>query len=170
VSWLEFGFRHGGQLTETKPTKFFHVTLTPVERAELDKMIRTGIAAAAKLAKARVLLLADESDGGPGKSDAQIHDALGVGKSTIFRVRRQFVEEGVEAAIGRKEPDRVYARKLDGRAEAHLVTLACSKPPEGRSKWTLRLLADQMVVMGHVDTVSYETVRETLKKTRSNPG
>jgi transposase len=157
-------------LNAVKPTKFFHATLTSEERTDLDRLTRTGTAAAAKLAKTHVLLLADEAEGGPGKPDAQIHDALGVGKSTIFRVRRQFVEEGVAAAIGRKRPDRVYARKLDGRAEAQLVTLACSKPLQGRSKWTLRLLAGRMVELGYVDTVSYETIREKLKKTRPYRG
>ena len=146
------------------------MTLTAEERVELDRMTRTGKAAAAKLAKARVLLLADEAEGGPAWSDRRIVEAVGLGMTTVCRVRERFVEQGMEAAINRQPSSRVYARKLDGRAEAQLVKLACSKPPEGRSAWTLRLLADQMVVLGHVDTVSYETVRETLKKTRSNRG
>ena len=157
-------------MTETKTTKKYHVTLTTEERVELDRITRTGKQAAAKVAKARVLLLADEAQGGPGWSDGRIVEAVGLGMTAVCRVRERFVEEGVEAAINRKPPDRVYTRKLDGRAEAHLVTLACSKPPQGRAAWTLRLLADQMVSLGHVDTVSYETVRETLKKTRSSRG
>lgn len=157
-------------MTEAKPTKIYHVTLTPEERADLDRMTRTGKTAAAKLAKARVLLLADEARGGPAWSDGKIIEAVGLGTTTVCRVRQRFVEEGVDAAINRRPPDRVYARKMDGRAEAHLVKLACSKPPQGRAAWTLRLLADQMVSLGHVDTVSYETVRETLKKTRSSRG
>ena len=157
-------------MTEAKPTKIYHVTLTAEERTELNRMTRTGKAAAAKLAKARVLLLADEAEGGPAWSDRKIIEAVGLGMTAVCRVRQRFVEDGLEAAINRRPPERVYARKLDGRAKAHLVKLACSKPPEGRATWTLRLLADQMVSLGYVDTVSYETVRETLKKTRSNRG
>ena len=109
------------------------MTLTAEERAELDRMTRTGKAAAAKLAKARVLLLADEAEGGPAWSDRRIVEAVGLGMTTVCRVRERFVEQGVEAAINRKASDRVYARKLDGRAEARLIKLACSKPPQGRS-------------------------------------
>ena len=157
-------------MTEQKPTKVYHVTLTPEERAELERMTRVGTAAAAKLAKARVLLLADEAEGGPAWSDGRVVEALGVSKNTVCRVRERFVEEGVEAAITRKPPARAYARKLDGRGEARLVALACSAPPQGRAKWTLQLLADRMVALGHADALSYETVRQTLLKTRSNPG
>jgi hypothetical protein len=157
-------------MTATKPTKLYHVTLTPEERADLDRMTRTGTGAAAKLAHARVLLLTDEAEGGPGWSDARIIEAVGLGKTTVCRIRELFVERGLETALCRKRPDRVYARKLDGRAEAHLVALACSEPPEGRARWTLQLLADQVVALRHVDTLSYETVRETLKKTRSSRG
>ena len=157
-------------MTEAKPTKIYHVTLTAEERVELDRITRTGKGAAAKLAKARVLLLADEAEGGPAWSDRRIVEAVGLGMTTVCRVRERFVEQGVEAAINRKPSDRVYARKLDGRAEAQLVKLACSKPPDGRARWTLRLLADRIVSLKHVDAVSYETVRETLKKTRSSRG
>ena len=133
--------------TATKPTKVYHVTLTPEERAELERMTRVGTGAAAKLAKARVLLLADEAEGGPGWSDGRIVEAVGVSKNTVCRARERFVEEGVEAAIARKPPARTYARKLDGRGEARLAALACSGPPEGRAKWTLQLLADRMVAL-----------------------
>ena len=151
--------------------KKYHVTLTPEERHELEQMISAGKAAARKLAHARILLKADETEGGPSWSDEQIAEALDVGLSTVWRVRRRFVEEGTEAAIVPQPSTRVYARKLDGAGEARLVKLACSKPPEGRKRWTLQLLADRMVVMGHAeDGLSYETVRRVLKKTRSSRG
>ena len=117
-----------------------------------------------------MLLLADEAEGCPAWSDGQVVEALGVSKNTVCRVRERFVEQGVEAAITRKPAARTYARKLDGRGEAHLRALACSAPPGGRAKWTVQLLADRMVVLGHADALSYETVRQTLSKTRSSPG
>jgi transposase len=150
--------------------KFYHVTLTPAERAELDRLIRVGKGAAIKLAKARILLAADEAEGGPAQSDTQIMASLRVSKNTVCRTRERLVEEGIEAALNRKPSTQLHTRKLDGRAEAHLVAMACAKPPQGRARWTLRLLADQMVAADHVDSLSYETVRQVLKKTRSNRG
>ena len=129
--------------------KKYHVTLTPEERCELERMVSAGKAAARKLTHARILLKADEAEGGPGWTDEQIAEALDVGLSTVWRVRRQFVEEGLEAALAPRPSARVYARKLDGAGEARLVKLACSTPPEGRKRWTLQLLADRMVVLGH---------------------
>ena len=154
-----------------RSSKKYHVTLTPEERAELERMVSAGKAAARKLAHARVLLKADEGEAGPGWGDEQIAEALDVGLSTVWRVRRRFVEEGTEAAVVPKPGTRVYARKLDGAGEARLAKLACSAPPDGRKRWTLRLLADRMVVLGHAeDGLSYETVRRALKKTRSSRG
>jgi len=151
--------------------KLYHVTLTPEEREQLQAMVSAGKAAARKLAHARVLLKADEAEGGPGWGDEQIAEALDVGLSTVWRVRRRFVEEGTEAAITPKPSTRVYARKLDGAGEAHLVKLACSAPPQGRNRWTLALLADHMVALGYAEEgLSYETVRRVLKKTRSSLG
>lgn len=150
--------------------KKYRVTLTPVERADLERMTRIGKAAATKLTHARILLLADETPGGPARTDGQIIEALGVSKNTVCRVRERFVEQGFESALVRKPTARTYARKLDGRGEAHLIALACSDPPAGRSDWTLKLLADRMVAMGHVSTLSYETVRQVLKKTRPSRG
>jgi|KBSMisStaDraftv2_1062788.scaffolds.fasta_scaffold317901_2 transposase len=151
--------------------KKYHVTLTPEERSELERMVSAGKAAAQKLAHARILLKADEAESGPGWSDPQIAQALDVGLSTVWRVRQRFVEEGVAAALVPRPSTRVYARKLDGAGEARLVKLACSKPPEGRKHWTLQLLADRMVVLGHAENgLSYETVRRVLKKTRSSRG
>lgn len=150
--------------------KRYRVTLTIPERVELQKLVSAGRSAAQKLVRARILLLADQADGGPSKSDPEIIEALGCSRSSVERQRKRFVEEGLEASLCPKPSQRVYERKLDGKAEAHLVALACSAPPEGRSSWTLRLLSDQMVVLEHVDSLSYETVRRTLKKTNSSLG
>ena len=151
--------------------KKYHVTLTPEERTELGRMITAGKAAAKKLTHARILLKADESEGGPGWGDPEISQALDVGLSTVWRVRQRFVLDGLEAALVPRPSTRIYARKLDGAGEARLVKLACSAPPEGRKRWTLQLLADRMVVLGHAEgALSYETVRRVLKKTRSSPG
>jgi hypothetical protein len=109
--------------------------------------------------------LADQSEGGSSKPDPEIVEALGCGRASVERVRKRFVEEGLDAALSPKPSLRVYERTLDGKAEAHLIALTCGAPPEGRSRWTLRLLSDQMVVREHVDSVSYETIRRVLKKT-----
>jgi transposase len=143
----------------------YRVTLTDEERAGLDRRVRSGRTSARTLTRARVLLKADA-----GEEDAVIAKALDVGLSTIHRVRQRFVEEGVEAAIVSRRPRRVYARALDGEQEAHLIALACEQPPQGRARWTLRLLAGRMVELGHVEALSHETVRTTLKKTRSSRG
>ena len=146
--------------------KKYRVTLAPEERSELERIIRSGKAAARKLSHARVLLKADEGAGGPGLSDDEVAEALETGLATVARVRQRFVEQGLEAALVPKPAARVYARKLDGDGEARLVALACSAPPAGRKRWTLSLLADRMVVLGHAEGgLSYETVRRALKKT-----
>jgi transposase len=150
--------------------KKYIVTLTDEERRMLQEMLSRGKAAARKLTHARILLKADAPPRGPGWNDEAIADGLEVGRATVERVRKEFVEEGLEAALERRRPRRVYQRKLDGDGEAHLVALACQKPPEGRSRWTLQLLADRMVQLEYVDEISYQTVRRTLKKTRSNLG
>lgn len=150
--------------------KRYRVTLTEVERQELRAMVTAGKAAARKLVRARVLLLADQAEGGPGKSDPEIIDALGCGRATVERIRKQFVEEGLEETLQPKPSMRVYARRLDGKAEAHLVAMACGAPPEGRSRWTLRLLGDRLVALGDVESVAHETVRRTLKKTNLSLG
>ena len=150
--------------------KKYIVTLTEEERRMLQEMLSRGKAAARKLTHARILLKADAADGGPDWNDEAIAAGLEVGRATVERVRKEFVEEGLEAALERRQPRRVYLRKLDGDGEAHLVALACGKPPEGRSRWTLQLLADRMVELKYVDEISYQTVRRTLKKTRSSRG
>lgn len=146
--------------------KKYRVTLTPEERADLEQLLGRGKAAARKLTHARILLKADEAPAGPGWADAAIAEALEVGRVTVARVRQRFVEEGLAAALVPKPSTRTYARKLDGRGEAHLVALACGAPPEGRKRWTLQLLADRVVALGFAEQLSYETVRRTLTKTR----
>ena len=150
------------------PAKRYKVTLEPDERRDLEKLISRGKGAARRLAHARILLHTDQSEGRPGKIDAEIAEAVGVSVATIERVRQRFVEEGLEVALSPRPPRRLYLRKLDGEAEARLIALACSPPPEGRVRWTLRVLAERMVVLGYVDAVSHETVRTTLQETNSN--
>jgi transposase len=150
--------------------KKYIVTLTGEERGELQALISRGRGAARKLMHARILLKGDAGPDGPGWSDDAIAEGLEVGRATVERVRKEFVEEGLEAALERRKPRRQYRRRLDGDAEAHLVALACQKPPEGRGRWTLRLLADRMVQLEYVERVSYQTVRRTLKKTSLSLG
>ena len=146
----------------------YAVVLTDEERARLRTMVGQGVARAQMLTHARILLKADRSDAGPGWTDDAIAGALDVGLSTVARVRQRFVQAGLDAALTRKAPDRVYERKLDGAQEARLIALACSPAPAGQQRWTLRLLAEQLVVQEVVDTISYETVRPTLKQTSSS--
>jgi transposase len=145
--------------------KKYIVTLTAEERRALQALIAAGKSSARKLTHARILLKADCGPEGPGCNDEEITDGLEVGHATVERVRQQFVEEGLEASLHQRKSRREYLRKLDGDAEAHLIALACGEAPEGRARWTLRLLADRMAALEYVDTVSYETVRRTLKKT-----
>jgi len=116
------------------------------------------------------LLKADSNTGGPAWPDWKIRQALDVGVATIERVRKRFVEEGLESALNNRKPNREYERCLDGDGEAHLIALACSKAPKGYQRWTLQLLAGRMVQLGYVDAISYETVRRALKKTNLSPG
>jgi len=147
-------------------SKRYRVTLTAEEREELERLLARGKADVRKLKHAQILLKADEAEGGPAWPDTQIAQALSVGTATVERIRRRFVEEGLVAALSPyRGGTRIYTRKLDGAQEAHLIALACSTPPEGQARWTLRLLARRMVELSHVDTLSHETVRQTLKKT-----
>src|SRR5262245_29543474 len=146
--------------------KKYRVTLTAEERQGLQDLIAAGKAAAQRLAHARILPKADAAADGPGGADGRIAEAVEVSIATVERVRRRFVEHGLEAALVRKPQDRPSRlAKLDGRAEAHLIALACSKPPEGRTAWTMQLLADRLVELQLVDSISDETVRRTLQKT-----
>ena len=147
--------------------KKYRVTLTLAEREELERMLARGKADVRTIKHAQILLKADEADGGPAWPDARIAEALAAGITTVERVRQRFVEEGFASALSPyRGGKRIYERKLDGAQEAHLIALACSAPPDGRARWTLRLLAQHMVELAYVDTLSYETVRQTLKKER----
>lgn len=143
--------------------KKYVVDLTEGERQELERVTRK--ASGTKALHAYVLLKADE-----GWTDGKILEAYPVSHATIERVRQRFAEEGMEAALSRKPSNRVYRKKIEGEEEAHLIALACSAPPEGRASWTMQLLADKMVALNYVASVSDETVRRTLKKTSSSPG
>jgi hypothetical protein len=151
------------------PAKY-KVTLTADERQVLTALVSKGKAAARKLTHARILLQADAASDGPNWLDTQIEAALNVERTTVFRVREAFVEEGLEAALNRKRPTGRQYRKLDGAQEARLVALACSAPPEGRLRWTLQLLADKFVELEVVDAIGRECVRTTLKKTNLSLG
>jgi transposase len=150
--------------------KKYVVTLTEEERRMLRKMISRGKAAARKLMHAHILLKADQSNGGPNREDAAIAQGLDIGTATVERVRKRFVEEGLQAAVDRRQPRRQYPHKLDGDGEAHLIALACGEAPEGRSRWTLRLLAERMVALAYVEELSKDTVHRTLKKTNLSLG
>jgi transposase len=150
--------------------KKYRVTLTVEERDQLTALVSKGKAAARALTHARMLLLTDEAEGGPACTDAAVVQALQVGLCTVMRVRERFVEEGLDPALRPRPSTYVQPRKLDGHLEAQLVTLACSEAPEGRARWTLRLLADRLVELGVVEEISHETVRQTLKKTSLNLG
>jgi transposase len=147
-----------------RPMKKYIVKLTDEERNGLERIISTGKDAARKILHARILLKADESKEGPCWKDEQISEALEVSLSTIFRVRQRFVEGGTDAAISRHPGSGIRDPKVDGEREAHLVALTCSTAPEGQVRWTLRMLADKMVELEYIDTISHETVRRTLKK------
>ena len=151
--------------------KKYKVTLTPEERERLQELIASGKASAKKLAHARVLLEADAAAGGPAWDDARIAEAVEVSARTVERVRQRSVEQGLDAALVRKEQARPSRqRTLDGAAEARLTALACSRPPDGRDCWTMQPLADKLVELEVVDCVSDETVRRALQKTRSSRG
>ena len=150
--------------------KRYIVVLSEEERARLHTMIGRGVAPASALTHARILLKANQGEAGPGWTDAAIAVALEVNPATVARIRQQYVTTGMDAALQRKPPARQYRRRLDGAQEARLVALACSAPPEGHKRWTLRLLAQRMVELQVVETVSYETVRQALKQTGSSHG
>jgi Homeodomain-like domain len=150
--------------------KRYVVELAAAERQQLEEILRKGRASRFRQTRARLFLKADEGGGGPGWTDAKICEAFDLSPSTVLRARKQLVEEGLEAALERKSSPRPDQRVLDGVQEARLIALACGPPPEGRAQWTLRLLADRMVVLDHdLDHLSHETVRKTLKKTSSSP-
>src|SRR5829696_8095751 len=145
------------------------VVLSEQERARLHTMIGRGVAPASALTHARILLKANQGEAGPGWTDAAIGAALEVSPDSVARVRMRYVAAGLEAAVSRKPPARSYRRRLD-REEARLVALTCSAPPQGHKRWTLRLLADRLVELAVVESVSYETVRQALQQTSSRRG
>lgn len=146
------------------PVAKYIVDLSDEERDQLLGFIAKGKTSARKLARARVLLKADE-----GLADAAVVRALNVGIATVGRVRRRFVEEGLESALNDK-PRAPRKRKLTGKQEAHVIAVACSRAPEGRARWTLRLLANKVVELGYAQSIAHETVRPILKKTISSLG
>ena len=147
--------------------KVFVVRLSQEEREQLLALVNAGKASALKLVRARILLKADQQERGPAWTDDEIADALEVSLKTVFNIRRRWVEDGLEAALERKQQDAPSKpRKLDGKAEAKLVATCCGPAPKGRAKWTLRLLAAKLVELEVVDSISPETVRQALKKRR----
>jgi transposase len=150
--------------------KKYVITLSPEEREQLAAVVRKEKVAASRRLHAQLLLQADSGVEGPAWTDEEISAAFAVHPTTVANVRQRWVEEGVAAALQRRAPRRQYQRKLDGGQEAHLIAVACSEPPVGQKRWTLRLLADKLVELEVVDRIARETVRQTLKKTRSSPG
>ena len=147
----------------------YPIILTEAQREHLKSLIAAGTAPARKLTHARILLKADQSPEGPGWVDEATAEAVETSQPTVSRVRKRYFEEGLEAALNRRPPNREYRRKLNGEQEARLIALACSEPPEGQARWSFRLLADKLVELEVVEEeVSYQTVRRILKKTTSS--
>ena len=145
--------------------KIYKITLTKEEITELKDLTQKGKRNARVIKNALILLNADEGKYGRAKKDEEIADFLDVTVRTIENVRKRFIEDGFEAALSGKPKEREYKYKIDGEAEAHLIALSCSEPPKGFARWSLRLLADQMVELNYIDDISHETVRRVLKKT-----
>jgi transposase len=150
--------------------KSFRVHLTDDDRRSLHALVAAGAAPARKLTHARILLKTDEGPVGPGWTDTRIAEALEISAASVERVRKRYVTEGAEIALNHRPPARHRPRRLDGAQEAHLVALVCGEPPAGRARWTLRLLADRLVALEIAESVSYQTVRRTLKKMNCSPG
>lgn len=156
--------------------KVYVVQLSNEEREQLQELIRRGNRkkgqrpSALKLTRARILLKADQANDAPAYTDAEVAEALDVSPKTVFNLRKKWVEMGLEQALERQPQENRRQRKLDGKAEAKLVACSCGPAPEGRSKWSLRLLADRAVELELVDSISHEAVRQTLKKTSSSLG
>jgi len=151
--------------------KKYIVRLSPEELATLKKLLTSGRGTGRLFTRVRILLKADQSDEGPAWPDEKISEAFDITVQTVEKVRKQLVEEGFDAVLSRHPyTQKVSRKKIDGDVEAHLIALCCSEPPKGRVRWTLRLLADKVVELGYVDRISYEAVRQTLKKTNLNLG
>lgn len=147
--------------------KTYEVSLSQAERDHLKNLVSVGMEKTRKLTRARILLKADEE-----WTDEQIHKALDVGLATVGRIRKQYAEAGLAVALNRKPTNRQYKRKIDGKTEAHLIAMVCGKAPAGYARWSLRLLSERLVTLEQVEieSVSHETIRQTLKKTTSNRG
>lgn len=150
--------------------KKYIVSLTAEEREELEQLTTTGKVPAYKMNHARILLKADTNQEDGGWTDKAISEALDISVATIERVRQRFVETSLETALSRQVQQHRKARRLDGEQEAHLIAITCSEAPEGYARWSLRLLAERLVELKYVESVSHETIRQTLKKTISSPG
>jgi len=146
------------------------VKLTETERLQLKELISSGEASARQIRRAYILLKSDSSEGGPKWKYQTICEAYDVSQLTVYNVRKKYIESGLEGAILRKKPDRVYERRLDGEGEAHLIALVCGEPPDGYERWSLRLLKDRIISLEIVENISHETIRQTLKKTSSSLG
>jgi transposase len=148
----------------------YTIHLSKAEREELKKIINKGSHTSQTFRAANILLNCDQGKYGHKRTNEQISKVLNVGMRTIERVKKRFMEEGMEATLERRPTSRAYEVKADGDVEARLVTLCCSEPPAGYAKWSLRLLADKMVELKYIESISYETVRRVLKKTNLSPG
>lgn len=151
--------------------KKYIVTLTEDERKTLSDLSSKGTQKSQKVLNALILLACDE---GEHQIESSTHEemarVLHISMRKIDRVKKRFVEDGIDAALDRKKGNRIYSRKSDGDFEAHLIALSCSEPPEGFARWSLRLLADKVVELDYIESISHETVRQVLKKTKSSPG
>ncbi len=151
--------------------KKYIVTLTKEEREVLGSLVSKGKHQSQKIVNALILLDCDTGEFQTSRStNEDIARVLSISMRKIDRVKKRFVEEGFDAALNRKKTERVYEKKADGEFEAHLIALSCSDPPEGFARWSLRLLADKMVELNYIDSISHEAVRRVLKKTNSNLG
>jgi len=148
--------------------KQYVVELTSEERSQLQQIVAKGNTTGYRIKYAHILLKADQSKGCPGWSDPKIAEAFGCNLSTVYRLRKRLVENGFDAVLQHGNTGKRKQRKLDGKAEAYLIALACSQPPEGRQRWTVRLLANELVALGIVDSCGKTTVHETLKKMNSS--
>ena len=148
----------------------YSYSLSEEENNELERIVAKGKHNSSKVINALILLNCNDSSDASGHRMAEIADILHVSETKIWRIKKRFVEEGLQVALEGLKGQRVYAKKADGDFEAHLVALCCTEPPEGRSQWSLRLLADQVVALEYIDSISYETIRRTLKKTNLSLG
>lgn len=148
----------------------YPIQLDDDARQYLEKLIASGTVPARTLTRAHILLKSDSSPNAPNWSYKQICQAFNVSQVTVSKIRQSYVERGIEATLDRKKPDRLYETRLDGDQEAHLIALVCSEAPEGRERWTLRLLRERFIQLGYVESVSHETIRTTLKKTNLSLG